>query len=154
MTLASALVISLLAAANDPANDIADKVIAVTLYRELQSDDYRYDHRLMLAVIRNRAFSRSKSMSAICLERWQFSYWNRFWLDGKSTLTVAALEHEYSKVPKTFISEWKASPPFNTDTLVNHFYCPAAMRPKFSEPTWARGKTPKYITNKFRYYAL
>ena len=50
------------------------RVLAITLYRELQTNDFRNDHRLMLAMIRNRAANSNDGISAVCLKRWQFSY--------------------------------------------------------------------------------
>lgn len=141
------------------ANSSSFRVIAVTLYRELQTPDVREDHKLMLAVIRNRAAARNMTLSAVCLERWQFSYWNRFWLDSKSTVTAKRLDTEFKKVPESFtmaLSEavFNQSTSVTQSSGINHFYSPASMRPKFSEPGWARGKTPVFVTKRFRYYAL
>lgn len=142
--------------------DIVDsspyRVIAVTLYRELQTPDVREDHKLMLTVIRNRANARGMTLPAVCLERWQFSYWNRFWQDGQSTVTAKLLATEFAKVPESFRAELTKIV-FSTIAVtessgINHFYSPASMRSKFSEPGWARGKTPVFVTKRFRYYAL
>lgn len=164
-TTATALICSLSTVMTELADvDIVDsspyRVIAVTLYRELQTPDVREDHKLMLTVIRNRANARGMTLAAVCLERWQFSYWNRFWADGQSTLTSDKLAKEYAKVPDSFV-EGLMSVFFKTTAAlgegsesVNHFYSPASMRPKFSEPRWARGKTPAITTKRFKYYAL
>lgn len=162
MNKASALVVAAVAIAGE-ANDhtvynSSFKVIAVTLYRELQTDDVRDDHKLMLAIIRNRAAERHISAALVCLERWQFSYWNRFWADGKSTLTPSKLSKEYAKVPDSFV-EGLMSVIFKPSTFagsetINHFYSPASMRPKYSEPLWARGKVPVIETKRCKYYAL
>lgn len=151
------LTMGLLTMANcDAADLVATKVLAVTLYRELSSPDFRRDHELMLSVIRNRAERvDAPSLVSVCTKRWQFSYWNRFWLDGKFTLTPSKLEGEYKKVPATFVSGFEdhVMKP-SVDPEINHFYSPNAMHPKFSTPVWAVGKTAKHVTKKFRYYAL
>lgn len=131
------------------------KVLTVTLYREFQTPDFRQDHKLILSVILNRARVKQLSITEVCLQRWQFSYWNRFWVDNKLALARTKIDSEYKRVPATFaasVIDQLLNPPI--DRMINHFYCPAAMRPKFSVPGWARDKTPAYETKTFRYYAL
>jgi hypothetical protein len=131
------------------------KVLAVTLYRELQTQDFRLDHELMLSVIVNRAKKADKSMFDVCVEQWQFSYWNRFWRDNKFTLSDAKLDSEFNKVPASFLASMgKTLLERHSFEHIDHFYSPKSMRPKYRVPAWAAGKKPVYETKNFRFYSL
>lgn len=153
MSQMTVLALYLMLAVEEPTT--ISKVVVVTLYRELQASDFRKDHRLMLEVIENRAAQREMSYVDVCLARWQFSYWNKFWDNNKSTVTQAIIDSEYAKVPKAFIESLETEVvKVYEPTGINHFYSPGAMKHRHSGPAWAKGRKPTHKTSKFWYFAI
>ena len=141
--------------AEPKAHTSAHKVVAITLYSELNAKEFTAEHELILAVIRNRAKQRRKMLMTICFQRRQFSYWNRYWFGKWFNANVSVIDTEYAKIPTSFIKslEKKAL----TDASyggINHFYSPKSMKPKSKVPSLAKGKKPVYKTKNFEFFAI
>lgn len=124
-------------------------VLAVTCYSELRRPQFGEEHRMVLSAIRNRALERNLTVSAVCLQKKQFSYWNRY-----TAPTDGEIAYEYSKVPESFIRGLEdAIETANYTPGVNHFYSPKSMKPANSVPSWA--KRQKAIrTENFNFYKI
>lgn len=129
---------------------LALMVVALTCYSELNSSVFTEEHRLIMSVIRNRAIERELTVSEVCLQPRQFSWWNRY----GSQPTVSTIQAEYVKIPASFIAGLtnaiEAACWFKN---VNHFYSPKSMRPVGRVPAWAKNQQ-NYQTQNFKFYNI
>lgn len=131
------------------------KVVAITLYSELNSSKCTHEHAAILAVIRNRAKQNVQLLATTCFKRKQFSYWNKYWKGKWFTVNAKDMLAEYDKIPMSF-KRSLAQKMFSSGAFgnVNHFYSPESMKPKGRVPSWAKGKKPAFVTEHFKFYSL
>lgn len=141
--------------AEPKAHTSTHKVVAITLYSELNAKEFTAEHELILAVIRNRAKQRQKMLMTICFQRRQFSYWNRYWRGKWFSANAATIDVEYKNVPTSFIKSLEKKALIDADySGINHFYSPKSMKSKSKVPSWAKGKKPAYKTKNFEFFAI
>lgn len=131
------------------------KIVAITLYSELNSARVVYEHELILTVIRNRANKKRLTMADVCVAKYQFSWWNRFWINDGFKASQTAIDAAYAKIPDQFIKDLQYKL-FRQNKLqpIDHFYSPKSMKPTDKVPYWAKGRKPVYETKNFRFYLL
>lgn len=131
------------------------KIVAITLYSELNSARVVHEHELILAVIRNRADKKRLTVADVCIAKYQFSWWNRFWINGGFKVSQTAIDAAYAKIPDQFIKDLQHRL-FRQNKLqpIDHFYSPKSMKPANKVPYWAKGRKPVYETKNFRFYLL
>lgn len=131
------------------------KIVAITLYSELNSARVVYEHELILTVIRNRANKKRLTMADVCVAKYQFSWWNRFWINDRFNASQTAIDAAYAKIPDQFIKDLQHKL-FRQSKLqpIDHFYSPKSMKPIGRVPHWAKGRKPVYETKNFRFYLL
>ena len=133
----------------------ACKIVAITLYSELNSTRIVHEHELILAVIRNRANKKRLTVADVCVAKYQFSWWNRFWINDRFNASQTAIDAAYAKIPDQFIKDLQHKL-FRQNKLqpIDHFYSPKSMKPADKVPYWAKGRKPVYETKNFRFYLL
>lgn len=145
-----------IAQANDSlSSSRACKIVAITLYSELNSTRVVHEHELILAVIRNRADKKRLTVADVCVAKYQFSWWNRFWINDRFNASQTAIDAAYTKIPDQFIKDLQHKL-FRQNKLqpIDHFYSPKSMKPANKVPYWAKGRKPVYETKNFKFYLL
>ena len=144
------------AQANDSlSSSRACKIVAITLYSELNSTRVVHEHELILAVIRNRTDKKRLTVADVCVAKYQFSWWNRFWINDRFNASQTAIDAAYTKIPDQFIKDLQHKL-FRQNKLqpIDHFYSPKSMKPANKVPYWAKGRKPVYETKNFKFYLL
>lgn len=142
----------------------APQAVALTLYGEARSQ--RVEGRIAVAnVIRNRVRLERAAFGlgykGVCLKAWQFSCWlpqggrSNYELVMRTARSVVEATHTGAMMRECL---WIADGVMQDRVMDNvrgatHYYSPAAMVPKDSEPAWAKGLSPAAILGGHLFYA-